>query len=247
MSTLEPEDGAAPANSSAGGTQAADEGASQPGGQAPKKHRNPWIWVSVGLAVVVVGLLIWALSTRSDLDSANQDNEELQSQLEKGKETSSDALEDAKAAYDDVTKDLGATSEDLAAAEQDVDQAEKAAEKAEAEAAPRAPERVGEHVRDVCGNVRAGRERRPPVSRAARGQLRWLPELPGVGPVLADEVRSRQPPVGQAAEERLDVLTDEIDAALAATPRDGGDVGADECQLLAAELRDRQFRRRATR
>ena len=134
MSTLEPEDGAAPANSSAGGTQAADEGASPPGGQAPKKHRNPWIWVSVGLAVVVVGLLIWALSTRSDLDSANQDNEELQSQLEKGKETSSEALEDAKAAYDDVTKDLGATSEDLAAAEQDVDQAEKAAEKADAEA-----------------------------------------------------------------------------------------------------------------
>src|SRR3954468_2301955 len=39
---------------------------------APHKRRNRWIWVSAGLAVVTVGLLVWALSTRSDLDTTKQ-------------------------------------------------------------------------------------------------------------------------------------------------------------------------------
>jgi hypothetical protein len=33
-----------------------------------KKRRNWWLWVSVALAVVGAGLLIWALTIRSDLD-----------------------------------------------------------------------------------------------------------------------------------------------------------------------------------
>ena len=36
---------------------------------AAKPHRNRWIWVSAALGVLVVGLLAWALSVRSDLDS----------------------------------------------------------------------------------------------------------------------------------------------------------------------------------
>jgi len=34
-----------------------------------KPHRNRWIWVSATLGLLVVGLLAWALSMRSDLDS----------------------------------------------------------------------------------------------------------------------------------------------------------------------------------
>ena len=36
---------------------------------ATKPHRNRWIWVSATLGVLVVGLVAWALSIRSDLDS----------------------------------------------------------------------------------------------------------------------------------------------------------------------------------
>ena len=61
-----------------------------PDGAAPeKKHRNPWVWVSVGLAVVAVGLLIWALKTNSDLNSTQEDVDDLQSQVDQGQETGS--------------------------------------------------------------------------------------------------------------------------------------------------------------
>ena len=88
----------------------------EPGGpedQSPGKRRNPWIWISVVLALVAIGLLVWALNTKSDLDNAEQEADAAQSQLEQGKETGSAALKEGKTAYDDVTKQLGATTEDL--------------------------------------------------------------------------------------------------------------------------------------
>ena len=39
----------------------------------PKEHRNRWIWVSALLGVAVIGLLAWALTTKSDLDSTEDD------------------------------------------------------------------------------------------------------------------------------------------------------------------------------
>ena len=92
------------------------------------------MWVSIVLGVVAVGLLIWALSTKSDLDDAN-------AQLDKSKETGSAVVEGGKQAYDDVTQELGVQSEDLAAteeelknSEQDVAQAEEDAQAAQKEA-----------------------------------------------------------------------------------------------------------------
>src|SRR4051795_8967918 len=43
-----------------------------PDAQAPAKHRSAWMWVSGLLAIVAVGLLVWALSAQSDLDSTQQ-------------------------------------------------------------------------------------------------------------------------------------------------------------------------------
>jgi hypothetical protein len=43
---------------------------SEPSGdQASKKRRNPWIWICAVLALAAAGLLIWALTIQSDLDS----------------------------------------------------------------------------------------------------------------------------------------------------------------------------------
>ena len=103
--------------------------------QAPTKRRNPWVWVCIVLAVAAAGLLVWALTIQSDLDSTEQDVAALESQAEQNKESGAEALTAAEEVYDDLTGELGATSEDLAATEQDLDEAEQAAKQAEEDAA----------------------------------------------------------------------------------------------------------------
>jgi chromosome segregation ATPase len=99
--------------------------------QEPKKRRNPWIWVSVVLGLVAVGLLVWALTTKSDLDNAEQEADAAQAQVEQGKKTGGAVLVGGKAAYDDVTQELGARTDDLAATEKDLQKAQKNADQAE--------------------------------------------------------------------------------------------------------------------
>src|SRR5918993_5691545 len=101
-----------------------------PQAEAPSKRRNPWIWISVVLGLVAVGLLGWALNTQSDLDNAEQEADAAQSQLEQGKESGSAVLEQGKAAYDDLTQELGATTEDLQATEADLQDAQENADQA---------------------------------------------------------------------------------------------------------------------
>jgi hypothetical protein len=98
------------------------------------KRRNPWVWISLVLALVAADLLIWALNTQSDLDSAEQDADELQAQVDRGKQTGSAVLEQGKAAYDDLSQQLGATTEDLETTDQDLEDAQKKAGQAEQDA-----------------------------------------------------------------------------------------------------------------
>jgi type VI protein secretion system component VasF len=39
----------------------------------PPRKRTPWIWISAVLAIVAAGLLIWALTIQSDLDSTQEE------------------------------------------------------------------------------------------------------------------------------------------------------------------------------
>jgi chromosome segregation ATPase len=102
-----------------------------PEDEVPRKRRNPWIWVSVALGLVAIGLLVWALNTQSDLDNAEQEADAAQAQLEQGKKTGGAVLVGGKAAYDDVTQELGATTDDLDATEKDLQNAQKDADQAE--------------------------------------------------------------------------------------------------------------------
>ena len=102
---------------------------------APKKQRNRWIWVSAGLGLLAAGFLVWALMLRSDLDSAKQDNKALQAQIDDAKSKGTTAADEAKAIYDEITQQLGATSEDLANTQSELDKAKKAAAAATAAAA----------------------------------------------------------------------------------------------------------------
>jgi type IV secretory pathway VirB10-like protein len=124
----------------------------------PKTRRSPWLWVSVGLAIVAAGLLVWGLTIKSDRDSAQEQLSNTQQQLDKTKDelasatpTPAQAAEDdsgggrpvlaagalvgMKAVYDDLAGQLGATQEDLAATQDDLDAANEKAAKAEKDAA----------------------------------------------------------------------------------------------------------------
>ena len=107
----------------------------QAAGESPKKRRNPWIWVSVALAVVAVGLLVWGLRTKSDLDDANKQVDQLQTQLGVGAVAGSTAAASYRSAYEDLQKQVGSTSADLASTEDDLQQAQDAAANADKEAA----------------------------------------------------------------------------------------------------------------
>ena len=139
-----------------------EDRSAEPAAEAePAKSRKPWIWLSALLAVVAAGLLIWALTIQSDLDSANQeleraqqqlaaaneelggtqkqldaaqqDVEDLQAEADKGVGTGAAVL-GATALYKEFSDQLGATQDDLASTQQDLEAAQKDAAQADKDA-----------------------------------------------------------------------------------------------------------------
>ena len=114
-------------------------------------HRSPWLWVSVVLALCCVGLLIWALSLRSDLDTTQQQVDSLQAQIDRQAQTGDVVQSSLQAAYDQIVKQLGTAKGDLNALTQDIDTAKQAvadaderAQAAASEATDRAQSRIDE-------------------------------------------------------------------------------------------------------
>jgi DNA repair exonuclease SbcCD ATPase subunit len=103
--------------------------------EAINRRRNPWIWVSAALGLIAVGLLIWGLNTKSDLDDARKDVDQLEAQISQGKQTGSAAAASYESAYNDLQQQLGTTQEDLATTEKDLEQAEQDAAQADKDAA----------------------------------------------------------------------------------------------------------------
>jgi chromosome segregation ATPase len=106
-----------------------------PQSQGSRKRHNPWIWISALLAVVAVGLGIWAYQSQSDLDNANDDVAQLQAQVDQSKETGSTVLATVKGAFQSLSAELGATQQDLADTKQQLQDAQASAEKAAQDAA----------------------------------------------------------------------------------------------------------------
>src|SRR4051794_20331750 len=108
---------------------------SPPGAAAePGKHRNLWMWVSAALGAVAIALLVWGLSTKSDLDDANQQVSQLNEQVEQGKHAGSDAAVSYQLAYSTIEDQLGVAKEDQAATEQDLKAAHAKADQAKQDA-----------------------------------------------------------------------------------------------------------------
>ena len=178
---------------------------SEPHPSPPPTRRNPWIWVSLLLAVIAAGLLVWGLNTRSDLDAAQQEVDDLQAQIDQGKKAGGAAAASYQAAYDDLQKQLGTTSADLSATEQDLEEAEQAAARAEQQAtdaeqqaadATNATDKANAEAAKAKADAQAAESRTAIVTGCANAYVTALGSL-----VQSDE------PKHQAAAARQDLET----------------------------------------
>ncbi len=212
MATSDPHDGP-PSAQSAG----AAENAEPPDDEAPKKHRNPWIWISGALAIIAVGLLVWALNTRSDLDSTQQDVKDLESQVEQGKQTGSSFAAAAKAAFQSLTEQLGATSEDLATADQNVSDAQQTADQAQKDADT--AKQAADNAKNATDKAEAEADQAKADAKAAESKATIATDcakayVSAIGSLFeGDDVRAQ----ASQAREQLKGITSQCKAALGAT------------------------------
>jgi prefoldin subunit 5 len=95
----------------------------EPASEAPG-HRKPTVWIVLAgvLALVAVGLGIWAYSLSSDLDDSKATVKQQDQQLTAAEEKGTKAIAGAEQAYDDVSAQLNVTQQQNAALEQNLEQ-----------------------------------------------------------------------------------------------------------------------------
>jgi cytoskeletal protein RodZ len=221
MSTPDPHDGSSSSQPGkaemAAGPPDRRETAEPSGGQAPHKRRSRWVWISVVLAVVAAGLLIWALTIQSDLNSTQQEVTDLQAQVDQNEETGSELVTAGKAVIDDLAQQLGATSEDLEAAEEGIADAEQAATQAQADAA--AAERDAAAADNETDKARAEAEQAKAEAQAAESKAGIAADcakayVSAFGALFEGESVSAQAP---AVREELEKISADGKAAFAGT------------------------------
>jgi len=83
---------------------------------APKRRRNWWVWVSAAVTLLAVGLLIWALALRADLNGT-------QGELD----TATQELASTGQELETAQQELGSTKQELDTTTQELDDATQAA------------------------------------------------------------------------------------------------------------------------
>jgi chromosome segregation ATPase len=86
-------------------------------------RRNPWIWISALLAVVAIGLLVWALSLQSDVNDSEQQVADLQAQIESSSSNTEGVAAAAKSLADEVRSAVGSAGDDLQATKERIEAA----------------------------------------------------------------------------------------------------------------------------
>jgi chromosome segregation ATPase len=178
-------------------------------------RRNPWFWISVVLAALLVGALAWGLNLKSDFDAAQDDVAELQAQIEEGKAAGSTAAGEYRAAYEDLEQELDTTQADLAESEQAVKDAEQAAEKAEQDAA--AAKQQAEQAQSATDKANAEADQAQAELEAAESRAGVAKEcanayVTAVGSLLQSDNPAAQ---ADAAKQELQGIVDDCNAALA--------------------------------
>lgn len=206
-------------------TADASDGGSRPGaeesgdgGEPPAGgRRNPWIWVSVVLALVSIGLLVWGMNKQSDLDDANKQVEDLQSQLSKGKAAGGAATVTFKTVYEDLEQQLGRATKDLAATQQNLKDAEQASAKAQQDAA--AAQQKASQTNNATDKANAEAEQAKAEAKAAESQTAIVTDcanayLSALGSVVQSDNPSEQ---ASAVKKDLQGMSDTCKKALEGT------------------------------
>ena len=127
---------------------------------SPASHRNVWIWISGLLVAVAIGVFVWGLTVKTDLDSTQDDLDQANAQItqlkaadEKQGDAASAIMPAVKSAYDSLTEQLGVTTDDLAATTAELEAAQAAADQA-ATAAAAAKEKAGQ-AKEATAKVEA--------------------------------------------------------------------------------------------
>ena len=104
-----------------------DRTRARPDADAPSanRHRSPWMWVSALLLLACAGLLIWALTLDSDLESTQKDVQALQTQLDENEQQGATVGAALQAGYEALMGQIGATQADVDATAESIDQAKQ--------------------------------------------------------------------------------------------------------------------------
>ena len=119
------------------GSASRDDVGTAAGRTDPPDHRrrhSRWIWVSALLAIAAVGLTIWALTLRSDVDSTQQELDQATQELATTKQEFDDAKQQLATAQQDVDRPRRRPSRTLQRQKQDAADAGTETDKAKAEA-----------------------------------------------------------------------------------------------------------------
>ena len=168
-----------------------------PGDGARRGGHSPWLWVSVGLAAIAVGLLVWAIVTRSDLNTANSEVKDLQTQVDEGQKAGSTAAAAYQSAYQDLEQDLGATNADLEATKQDLDKAEQEGAQAAEDAA--AAEKAAAQASDDAEKAKAQAEQAQAEVKAAESRTTVVRDCAGAYASAFSSVLKSDDPRGAAS------------------------------------------------
>jgi hypothetical protein len=143
------------------------------------QHRSLWIWISAALAVVAAGLLIWALTQKSDADSAHADLKksqeqvaQLQSQADKSAKLSDTVTGALKAGVGAVQSQLGLSGVDPAAAAQDLKSA--VASSAQAQQAADAAATAASKAKGATAKAKAAANQAKAQAQVATAKARIL-------------------------------------------------------------------------
>jgi Skp family chaperone for outer membrane proteins len=206
------------------------------------RRRNPWIWVSAGLAVVVLGIAVWALTVKSESDDANDELKRTQQQLagaheelEAAQQTptatatpeaqgdsqdgggllAAGALAAGTAVIKDLQAELGATQEDLEATEQKVEESTKQAEAADEKAAAAAKQ--ADKANDATARAEAEADQAKAEVDAAESRAAIVRECTRAYLTAIGQLFEGDDPEAQAAEvrDRLEGVTVQCKSAFA--------------------------------
>jgi hypothetical protein len=208
-----------------------------------RKHSDAWIWISAVLAIIAVGVTVWALGMKSDNDQAKDDlvgaqqeladtQEQLETAQQEPEATPTPEPEDdpqggravlaagavaaVKGLIDDLEADLGASQQDLETTEQDLEEATKQAEQADqkADKAEQQAEQAGDETDKAEAEAdQAKAEAEAAESRAAIARDCAKAYITAIGGLFEGESPEVQAP---AVRTQLEGVTAQCQSAFAA-------------------------------